>query len=106
MAQTETRLIGPELCEGNIRSATYFSTLDNESNQRFMPLWRSRVGDQPTSMWSEMAYNQVHLFSRALERVGSLETHRVVKGVHNVLSGYGRVGQNRTVPSGSAPDPA
>jgi branched-chain amino acid transport system substrate-binding protein len=84
MAEEETRLIGAELCEGHITSATYFNSLDNESNKHFVSLWRARFGDRPTSTWSEMAYNQVHLFARALQRTGSLDTARLVKGAHAV----------------------
>ena len=84
MAEEEVRLIGPELCEGHITSATYFNSLDNESNRRFVALWRERFGDRPTSTWSEMAYSQVHLFARALERTGSLDTGRLVQTAHAV----------------------
>ena len=84
MAEEEIRLIGPELCEGHITSATYFNSLDNESNRRFLALWRTRFGDLPTSMWSEMAYNQVHLFAKALALSGSLETRKLVNAVHTV----------------------
>ncbi len=84
MAEEEIRLIGPELCHGHITSATYFDTLDNDSNRHFIARWRQRFGDRPTSMWSEAAYNQVHLFARALERCGSLDTRKLVQAAHNV----------------------
>jgi ABC-type branched-subunit amino acid transport system substrate-binding protein len=85
MAEEEVRLIGAPLCEGHITSATYFNSLDNESNRRFIELWRARFGDRPTSMWSEMAYNQVHLFAQSLERADSLDTQRLVQSVHAVM---------------------
>lgn len=84
MAEEEIRLIGPRLCEGHITAATYFSSLPNDSNQRFIELWRQRFGDKPTSTWSEMAYSQVHLFARALERAGSLDRRKLVEAVHKV----------------------
>ncbi|WP_394782140.1 transporter substrate-binding domain-containing protein [Undibacterium sp.] len=84
MAEEEIRLIGPELCEGHITSATYFNSLDNASNRRFLALWQARFGDSPTSMWSEMAYNQVHLFAKALEVSGGLETSKLVNAAHTV----------------------
>jgi branched-chain amino acid transport system substrate-binding protein len=84
MAEEEIRLIGPELCVGHITAATYFNSLDNDSNRRFTALWRSRYGDRPTSTWSETAYNQVHLFARALERTGSLDTAKLVRTAHAV----------------------
>lgn len=84
MAEEEIRLIGAELCEGHITSATYFNSLDNKSNERFVSLWHARFGDRPTSTWSEMAYSQVHLFARALQRTGSLDTARLVQSAHAV----------------------
>ncbi len=84
MAEEEIRLIGGPLCEGHITSATYFGSLDNTSNRRFIDLWTRKYGQRPTSMWSEMAYNQVHLFARALERSGSMDTQRLVQAVHKI----------------------
>ncbi|ARP80750.1 amino acid ABC transporter substrate-binding protein [Bordetella genomosp. 8] len=84
MAEEEIRLVGPPLCAGHITAATYFNSLDNESNRRFTALWRARYGDRPTSTWSESAYNQVHLFARALERTGSLDPARLVRMAHSV----------------------
>lgn len=84
MAEEEIRLIGPALCEGHITSATYFGSLQNDSNRRFIELWRQRFGDRPTSTWSEMAYTQVHLFARALQRSGSMDRRKLVEAVHAV----------------------
>ncbi|RDU97198.1 transporter substrate-binding domain-containing protein [Trinickia dinghuensis] len=84
MTEGEIRMIGPELCGGHIVAASYVNTLDNESNRRYLDAWRTRFGDEPASMWSEMAYNQVHLFARALARAQSLDTARLVEAVHEV----------------------
>jgi branched-chain amino acid transport system substrate-binding protein len=84
MAEEEIRLIGPALCEGHITSATYFGSVQNESNQRFMALWRQRFGDRPTSTWSEMAYTQVHLFARALQRAGGMDRRKLVEAARAV----------------------
>ena len=84
MLEEEIRLIGPELCEGHITAATYFGSLENESNERFLGLWRQRFGDRPTSTWSEMAYTQVHLFALALQRAGSLDRRKLVEAVRMV----------------------
>lgn len=84
MAEEEIRLIGPELCEGHITSATYFGSLRNDSKERFLTLWRKRFGDRPTSTCSEAACTQVHLFARALERTGNLDARKLVKAVHSV----------------------
>jgi branched-chain amino acid transport system substrate-binding protein len=84
MAEEEVRLIGPPLCEGHITAATYFSSLANESNAHFRALWRERFGERPTSTWSEMAYSQVHLFARALERAGSTDRRKLVEALRSV----------------------
>jgi branched-chain amino acid transport system substrate-binding protein len=84
MAEEEIRLVGSSLCAGHITAATYFNSLDNESNRHFTELWHNRYGDRPTSTWSESAYNQVHLFARALERTGSLDPARLVRTAHSV----------------------
>lgn len=84
MAEEEIRLIGPERCVGHITAATYFQSLSNPQNAHFLDLWRRRFGDRPTSTWSEMAYTQVHLFARALQRTGSLDTRRLVEAVRAV----------------------
>jgi ABC-type branched-subunit amino acid transport system substrate-binding protein len=84
MAEEEIRLIGPKLCEGHITSATYFGSVDNESNRRFIELWTRRFGNRPTSTWSEMAYTQVHLFARALQRSGSLDRRKLVDAARAV----------------------
>ena len=84
MTEEEIRMIGPERCEGHITSATYFGSLQNDSNRHFLGLWRQRFGERPTSMWSEMAYTQVHLFARALQRAGTLDTGKLVRAAHTV----------------------
>lgn len=84
MAEEEIRLIGARHCAGHITAATYFGSLDNESNRHFLALWRKRFGDRPTSTWSEMAYAQVHLFARALQRAGSLDRRKLVEATHTV----------------------
>lgn len=84
MTEGETRIIGPQMCDGHIVSATYLNTLDNDSNRRFLDSWRARFGEQPASMWSEMAYNQVHLFAEALRRTHSPDTARLVDALRDV----------------------
>jgi branched-chain amino acid transport system substrate-binding protein len=78
MAESEIRVIGPEKCSGHILAATYFQTLKNEANDRFVSAYKSRFGvDATTSVWSHPAYTQVHMFARALEKVGSLDTQKL-----------------------------
>src|SRR5206468_1744762 len=41
MAEEEIRLMGPGAGEGHITAATYFRSLENEANTRFLELWRA-----------------------------------------------------------------
>ncbi|TPP03964.1 transporter substrate-binding domain-containing protein [Rhizobium glycinendophyticum] len=94
MAETEIREIGANLCTGHILSATYFQTVEGEANTRFVEAYKSRFGsDVTTSVWSQPAYTQVHLFARALKRAGSLETHRISEEVlmEDFMAPEGRV---------------
>jgi branched-chain amino acid transport system substrate-binding protein len=84
MTEAEIREIGPALCTGHITSATYFNTLTGPRNAHFLARWHERFGDRPASVYAEASYNQVHLFARALQRVGSLDTRKLVEAVHGV----------------------
>ncbi|WP_212523525.1 transporter substrate-binding domain-containing protein [Actibacterium sp. MT2.3-13A] len=82
MAEGEIARIGPEKCTGHILAASYFQTLGSEVNRRFVAAYKARFGaGATTSVWSEPAYNQVHLFARALERAGGLDTRRIAREV-------------------------
>lgn len=78
MAETEIREIGAGYCTGHILSATYFQTVETAANDHFVGAFKARFGPEvTTSVWSQPAYVQVHLFARALARAGSLEPHRI-----------------------------
>src|SRR5690606_35758804 len=80
MAEGEVREIGQALCEGHITAATYFASLQGATNRRFSESFHDAFGaDKPSSMCSAGAYAQVHLFARALERAGTLDTQRLVE---------------------------
>jgi ABC-type branched-subunit amino acid transport system substrate-binding protein len=80
MVEGEIAAIGAQYCDGHIASATYFSTLDQPENRSFVKKFRARFGDSaPVSMWSEMAYSQVHLFAKALREAGTLQTELLVE---------------------------
>lgn len=78
MAESEIRVIGPDKCSGHILGATYFQTIVSDANQQFVAAYKGRFGDEATtSVWSQPAYAQVHLFARALQRATSLEPHKL-----------------------------
>jgi len=79
MAEGEVEEIGAALCEGHITAATYFGSLERESNRRFAADFHRAFGaERPISMWSAGAYAQVGLFALALEIAGTLDTQRLV----------------------------
>ena len=84
MAESEVAEIGAELCVGHITAATYFNTVDTPANAHFLARWHARFGERPASVYAESAYSQVHLFARALQRVGSMDTRKLVQAVHQV----------------------
>lgn len=78
LGEGEIRAIGPELCEGHITSAPYFSTVDTPENRRFVAAYRQNFGaDAPVSMYAEASYTQIHVFARALEGARSLDAERL-----------------------------
>lgn len=84
MAESEVAEIGPRRCVGHITAATYFNTVDTPANAHFLERWRARFGDHPASVYAETCYSQMHLFARALQRVGSMDTRKLVQAVHQV----------------------
>jgi urea transport system substrate-binding protein len=78
LAEGQIRAIGPEHCTGHVLAAPYFGSLEDDENRRFVAAFRARFGpERPTSMWSETAYAQVHLFARALAEAGTLDAERL-----------------------------
>jgi branched-chain amino acid transport system substrate-binding protein len=78
LAEGQIRTIGPEHCSGHILAAPYFAALGSDENRRFVAAFEARFGaGRPTSMWSETAYAQVHLFAHALAEAGTLEAERL-----------------------------
>jgi branched-chain amino acid transport system substrate-binding protein len=85
MVECEVQQVGADLCRGHITAATYFSSLEGATNARFVAQMRERFGaGTPVSMWAEGAYSQVHLFARALEATGSLDTQKLVQAALQV----------------------
>lgn len=85
MAEGELALIDPSLCQGHITSATYFGSINSAANRKFVKAFQARFGaTTPVSLWSEGAYSQVHLFARALEQAGTLDTEKLVQAALKV----------------------
>ena len=78
LAEGQIHAIGAEHCTGHVLAAPYFAALPGDENGRFVAAFAARFGaERPTSMWSETAYAQVHLFARALAEAGTLDAGRL-----------------------------
>lgn len=49
MAESEIARIGPEKCDGHILVATYFQTIESETNRRFVASYKARFGTSATT---------------------------------------------------------
>jgi urea transport system substrate-binding protein len=77
-AEDQIHVVGAERCSGHILAAAYFQTLDSHANRRFVGAYKARFGaDRPTSVWSEAAYSQAHLFALALAEAATTEPQRL-----------------------------
>jgi branched-chain amino acid transport system substrate-binding protein len=82
MAETEIRAIGADKCDGHILAATYFQTLSGDRNRAFVEAFKQRFGaDSTTSIWSQPAYFQVHLFAQGLARTGTTDAAKIADTV-------------------------
>jgi branched-chain amino acid transport system substrate-binding protein len=78
LAEGEIRVIGPEKCSGHVLAAPYLAAVENDENLRFVYALKKRFGDEAmATMWSQTAYSQIHLFARALEQTGTLDTQKL-----------------------------
>lgn len=78
IAEQELRSLDAAAIAGSYAVWTYFQTLDLPENHRFVTNFRTRYGSRRvTTDPMVAAYNGVHIWARAVERCGSLETKAV-----------------------------
>ena len=78
IAEIEVQYIGAESLYGHLTAWSYYETLDNTENQKFISAYKksygnSRLIDDPM----EAAYNAVYLWKAAVEKANSFETPKV-----------------------------
>ena len=70
---------------GHITSAPFFASLDTAPSQRFVNGFRRAFGAQaPVSQIAAAAYSVVHLFARALEKSGEMDTQSIIDAMRGV----------------------
>ncbi|QHI96808.1 transporter substrate-binding protein [Xylophilus rhododendri] len=81
--EAEIAQMPPEVAEGSITAAPYFSTIDTPANRRFVQAWRQRFGpDLPITANAEAAYFQVKLYAQTLERAGDDRLDAMLPHLH------------------------
>ena len=78
LAEIEIQYIGAESLDRHMTAWSYYETLDNTENQKFISAYKksygnSRLIDDPM----EAAYNAVYLWKAAVEKANSFETKKV-----------------------------
>ncbi|MGE0006100.1 MAG: transporter substrate-binding domain-containing protein [Parvibaculaceae bacterium] len=94
LAEGEIRVIGPDRCTGHVLAAPYLAAVESDENRRFVRALKARFGEEAmATMWSQTAYSQIHLFARALEQTGTLDTQKLSQAALGVdyLSPEGRM---------------
>lgn len=76
--EAEIAEIGAEASVGHITAAPYFRSIISEANQRFLASYKKRFGStMDVTSCCEAAYSQVHLFARALQDCGEMDTDAI-----------------------------
>lgn len=74
ITEAEAALMPPGLAEGHLTAATYFQSVKNPANQRFVANYHRRFGDhETTNAMAEVAYTLTHSILAAAGRQNSFE---------------------------------
>lgn len=85
VGEDELRSLLPSQVQGHYSAWTYFQSLDNPQNKRFVELWKREFGrDRVTDDPIEAAYTQVYLWKLAAEKAGSFDVDKVRKALGSV----------------------
>ena len=92
IGEPEIKEIGASLTAGDYASWSYFQTIDNRENKRFIEAFKKRYGqDAVINDPMEAAYFGVYLWFQAVNFIGSSDPLKVVENVQN---------QSRVAPEG------
>jgi ABC-type branched-subunit amino acid transport system substrate-binding protein len=78
--EAEIKEMGFDVGEHHITAASYFQGVKGEKNSDFVRNYKKQYGDDlSTNMCAEASYFQVHLFAKALEEAGTMDTERATR---------------------------
>lgn len=84
ITECELPLLGPDAATNIVTASTYFSSLDTDTNRRFLMMLRKTHGDRPISCWAAASYAQMHMFSRALDLAQSEDPDQLILALHGM----------------------
>ncbi len=77
--------IGAEAVDGMACSYPYFMGVDTPENKKFVAAMRAKFGEETlVSLAAESMYYSFHLFAKAAQRAGSVETEALIQGLEGV----------------------
>ena len=78
LAEIEIQYIGAENLIGHMTAWSYYETLDNSINQKFVSVYKKNYGNEKiTDDPMEAAYDAVYLWKEAVEKANSFDTEKV-----------------------------
>ena len=78
-SETEVRQMGADIAAGHITAATYFQSIDSDTNRRCVAKQKQRFGDDAiTNMCWEAAYFQTYLLAAALTEAATDNVQQLV----------------------------
>lgn len=80
--EIEVRETGPEYVEGHYMASTYFSSLTNANNLRYVDALRTRFGDDAVAHVTQVgAYNAMWVLADALNRADDLSSQSILQSL-------------------------
>jgi urea transport system substrate-binding protein len=85
VAEEEVRGIGAENMLNHLTAWNYYQTTDTPANKKFVEAYKAKYGkDRVTDDPIEAGYFGVYLWSKAVEKAGSLEVDKVKEAAKNM----------------------
>jgi urea transport system substrate-binding protein len=96
--EVEVQAMGPQNAQGHFMTATYFQSLDNPANKKFVAAYQEKYGaDAVTHMPQVGTYNAVWLFANAAAKAKDLSTAELSKALVGATYADSPEGQATTI---------
>ncbi|MDJ0895078.1 MAG: ABC transporter substrate-binding protein [Alphaproteobacteria bacterium] len=80
-------VVSPDAGEGIIASQEYFMWIDEPKNEEFKAKWKAAYGlEEPIISEAADVWNAVHIWAKAVEKAGTVETDAVIAALESGLS--------------------